>query len=535
MKKSIYLNMVYLSCGTLLLIFILLIIGFRGFFTTYMKSVLINESDLMIQYLSTQENKLDALYKIYSPHTRITVIDTTGEVLFDNIADIKTLDNHLNRPEIIKALKYGQGSSSRISKSLNADTFYYAISLPDGFIIRLSKSRYMTMSTMFAILPMFVILFILCLIVSKTISNKLMNDLESGNSEYLELKPLTYKLKTQGQQLSSQAQFMQNTLENIRLSAEYMQEGLILLDKDLKVQLANNVCINIFNNLNWNYQDKHILEFTRNIDIIEAIELAIKIGTTRLTLEALGRVYEVIVTRSVKDDYLTGIIALFIDNTDKIRGEQIIREFSSNVSHELRTPLTSISGFAELIANNMVATDDIPTFADKICQETSHLLIMIDNILKICCIDEENIEFETFDVFSLIKDVAKMLNPENVYINVQGSTQNIFANRSLIRELLINLLSNSIKYNQNLSDINVVLSEYNCKCVIEVIDHGIGISNQNLERIFERFYRTDKSRNKKIPGTGLGLSIVKSIVDIHSGEIAVESTPSLGTTIRVII
>lgn len=535
MKKSIYRHMVYLSCGTLLLVFILLIIGFRGFFTTYMKSVLINESDLILQYLSTQENKLDTLQKIYSPHTRITVINLNGDVVFDNIADITTLDNHSNRPEVKKALKYGQGTSSRISKSINTDTFYYAIMLPEKFILRLAKNRYMTANTVFTILPVFIILFILCLVVSRAISKRLTDDLESGNSEYLELKPLTYKLKTQGQQLSSQAQFMQNTLENIRLSAEYMQEGLILLDNELKVQLANNVCINIFNNHNWNYSDKHILEFTRDLDIVNAIELATKIGTTRLSLEALNRVYEVIVTRSVKDNFLTGIIILFIDNTDKIRGEQIIREFSSNVSHELKTPLTSISGFAELIANNMVATDDIPTFADKICKETAHLLVMIDNILKICCIDEDNIEFETFDVFLLAKDVSKMLNTENISINIQGDSINIFANRSLIRELLTNLLSNSIKYNKNFSDINVVLSQYNSKCVIEVIDQGIGISEQDIERIFERFYRTDKSRNKKIPGTGLGLSIVKSIVDIHSGEITVESTPSLGTTIRVII
>lgn len=527
--------MVSLSCGTLLLIFILLIMGFRGFFTTYMESVLINESDLMLQYLSTQDNKLQTLNKIYSPHTRITVIAFNGEVLFDNIADVVALDNHLDRPEVKKALKNGQGSSSRVSKSLNSDTFYYAITVPDEFILRLSKNRYMTINTVFSILPLFVILFLLCIVVSRTISKKLMDDLENGNNEYLELKPLTYKLKTQGQQLSSQAQFMQHTLENIRLSAEYMQEGLILLNKDLKVELANNVCINIFNNNNWNYRDKHILEFTRNLDIFDAIELATQTGTTRLTLEALSRVYEVIVTRSVKDDFLTGIIILFIDNTDKIRGEQIIREFSSNVSHELRTPLTAISGFAELIANNMVSTDDIPTFADKICQETSHLLVMIDNILKLCCMDEESIEFETFDVCCLAKDVAKMLSSSNVSINVEGEAVNIFANRSLIKELLVNLLSNSLKYNKDHSEIKVVLSEYNGKSVIEVIDYGIGISKQDLTRIFERFYRTDKSRNKQIPGTGLGLSIVKSIVDIHSGEITVDSTPTVGTTIRVII
>ena len=328
-----------------------------------------------------------------------------------------------------------------------------------------------------------------------------------------------------------------NTISAI---TENMQEGLLILDNNGVILSVNKSASNLFHTKSRNYEGRNILEFTRNVSLSMGIKKAMLGRNNDFTIEVNDKTIQVFVNPVFNNSEVTGIIALFLDITEKTNTDKMRREFSANVSHELKTPLTTISGYAEMISNDMVKDSDIKNIATKIGDESERLLNLIEDIIKLSQLDEGLIKenFKSFDIKTLAEDIVKRLEfsalEKNITISLSCDKHIISANFNMISDLLFNLIDNAIKYNRDYGNVNISIENLENKTKIIVSDTGIGIEKDELNRVFERFYRVDKSRSQKIKGTGLGLSIVKHVVEYHNGTINIESEPNAQTKIIVI-
>lgn len=480
---------------------------------------------------------------------RVTLISDNGEVTFDNYANPELLDNHLNRPEVAAAMSSGYGESERFSDTLMEKTYYYAMKLTDGNILRLAVTTASIYSMMIKYLPILVISLILVLIISffmaRVFTNRVLapiNRISLNDDEidtYDELSPFIREIERQKQKINEQLVSLENRANTINAITGNMKEGLILTDKDGIILSANISAKQILHENDMT--DKNIIEICRYIDLLQKMKQCLFGENTEMVFEKDGKTYNIYFSPVLDDGKVSGAVVLFLDITEKRKAEKQRREFSANVSHELKTPLTTISALSEMIENRMVKDEDVGDFISKISAQTGRLISIVDDIIKLSEFDEGNIvrEFTRFDLLKLVESSAAALNDKasskNVSLSVTGKKIILNANECMFDELLYNLIDNGIKYNKDGGKVEINICKDGDYCKITVTDTGIGIPAEQLDRVFERFYRVDNSRSKKTGGTGLGLSIVKHIAEHHNGKVEIKSEVNFGTVVECLI
>jgi two-component system phosphate regulon sensor histidine kinase PhoR len=494
-------------------------------------------------YNSDSEIDLSKYYGIGD--FRVTLIKSDGSVVSDSVdTDVNSMPNHSDRPEFEQAIKDGNGSSHRMSETLNKITYYYAEKTADGSVIRVAKTIDSIYGIFLFVIPSILIImigvFVVCTILAKRSTKKIIEPIkemaDNGNgSPYDELLPLSQKIASQQRQIKRQMRRLQFEKDKISTLIENMAEGFILIDVDKKVLMSNYSASKLLGADDDGVTDKTLIAFSRNEVLNDCVDKALSGESKNGDTTVKGRALQIITNPVYSNGEKNGAICLIIDVSAKKKAEKMRREFTANVTHELKTPLTSISGYAEIIASGLVKPDDIPNFANKIHKESGRLLSLISDIMELSQLDEKfsDEEFVPVDLAGVAAEVAEDLrsNAEKhgITITVDTKTAVINGNRNQIYELIYNLCDNAIRYNRENGSVKIITGDDNEHPFVKVADTGIGIPEKHHKRVFERFYRVDKSRSKETGGTGLGLAIVKHITERHGGEIFLESSEQ-GTT-----
>lgn len=494
-----------------------------------------------------EQQGVDYLKNIKDKSARITYIDQDGTVLFDNEADVSEMKNHSDRTEFQKAEKYGAGESSRYSDTLSEKTIYYALRLKDGTVLRVSGTQDSVLALVenliFPLCGLLCLMLILSGIMASAISKRIVKpinelDLESPeeNQIYEELSPLLSKIHRQNREIQNQLELAKQQQEEFSLITENMQEGLIVIDKYTRILSANSSAWNLFH-MDRVCQGESVYCLDREEEFRHAIEQVLSGEHTELVLKLNGSDIQLIANPVIRDKKTEGAVVLLVNVTEKLERESLRREFSANVSHELKTPLTSISGFAEIMQGGLVKNEDIPKFAGRIYKESQRLLQLVEDVIQISQLDEEKTSYiwEPVDVYMVCKNAFDSLKEKaqrmNVHLYICGGSMKMEAVRTLLEEAVYNICDNAIKYNRDDGNVSIFLTQTAREIQIVVKDTGMGIPKEDQDRVFERFYRVDKSHSKEIGGTGLGLSIVKHAVGALKGSVILRSEEGNGTEI----
>ena len=478
---------------------------------------------------------------------RLTWIGEDGTVRYDSQSG--TTENHLEREEVIEALSEGYGESTRYSSTLMERSFYAAQRLPDGTVLRLSISQHSILTLLLGmvqpILMVFVVAAVLSVLLAVRISRKIiapLNDLDLdhplNNQEYDEISPLLRRIDKQQTQLQAQAAVLRQKQNELSTIVGSMNEGMILLNQEEKVLSINPAAMTLLDATE-QCVGADMLTVSRNLDLQELLEQALRGQPAALTTTLQGRIYQIDANPVRSEGQIAGAALFFFDITEQSRAEQLRREFTANVSHELKTPLHAISGYAELLHHGMVKPEDIQPFAGKIYGETQRLIRLVEDIISLSHLDEGagDMQWEETDLYALAEDTARSLTPEaeaaQVALELTGQPAVFRGIPQLLHSILYNLCDNAIKYNRPGGHVSVDVQNEAGSVVLTVTDTGIGIAPEHQARIFERFYRVDKSHSKEVGGTGLGLSIVKHAAKIHGAAISVQSAHQVGTTVTV--
>lgn len=554
MNKRIYRSLIFIAFLTLILSTIVsLFVNYKF----YEKSSIDNMSNLtntIKEDLENTDDRIEYLERVsrINSKIRISYFDQGANPIFDSKADVKTMENHGNRKEIINANSSIEKKATRYSETLSTDSVYIAYRLSDGSYIRLASPINTIAGSFFKILPINLILavfiFIIAMFISKNSTKKILEPLNKSSSdpesvdlsEIPEISPFVREITAQKDIIAKHLEQIKIERDTIGLILENMREGLLILDSEKNILVINKKATEFLSsNLNssMGLNDKNILYVTREEKLIDSIENSYKGKSYSDSIEVGDKIIKYYVNPVYIGDEISGSIVLLIDETKRQRLEKIREEFSANVSHELKTPLTSICGFAELLKNDMVAVDDQKEIINSIYSESNRLLDLIDEIIRISSLESSvTVKKEDVNLREIADELAYQFRDKaekkNVRIIVNGN-EKLMANNTMMWELLSNLLDNAIKYNKEDGSVKIDMSRDNDNVILSVEDTGIGIDNKDLDRVFERFYRVDKSRSKKSGGTGLGLSIVKHIIKNHDGNLKVESELGKGTKITV--
>lgn len=485
-----------------------------------------------------------------SEELRITWIDKDGKVLFDNKTDASSMENHLEREEVRQAVENGYGKSARYSETLTEKSLYSAKKLSDGSIVRLSVSQYSVLTLFLGMLRPVLIIALLAVVLALLLAyrlsknivtplNKLNLDSPLSNKVYEELSPLLKRMDAQQRQLKHQSEELKRKREEFETATENMSEGLIILNEKGVILSINRAAAKMLG-LSEDSVGKDIFSEKTSVNLKEPTQIALS-GKNKEEVFALRDGNCQLLANPVSTDgKVTGAALLVLDVTEKERAEQMRREFTANVSHELKTPLQTISGYAELLANGMVADKDKTAFSEKIYAEAQRMIRLIEDIIKLSNLDEGAVELtrETVDLYVTVENTVRSLLPAakkaNVTLSLNGENAEIYGIPQLLTAVVYNLCDNAIKYNKDGGTVFVSVKNNAENIVLSVRDTGIGIPKEQQERIFERFYRVDKSHSKEVGGTGLGLSIVKHAAKLHDAKITLESEVGKGTGITVI-
>lgn len=489
---------------------------------------------------------------LHAQNCRVTWIAADGTVKYDNRSNPKTMENHADRQEVREAMENDSGTSVRRSSTLSEHTMYYAKRLSDGTVLRLSMSQRSVLFLMGGMLSPLVFIFLAaCLlagVLSYRVSKKIVKPLSKIDLKhpeqvetYDELSPFLQRIAAQNREIDARMAEIRKQQQEFSMITENMSEGLFVVDRNYQILSYNKSAMQIFG-MDPRQEHENLLAVNRSEGFRNAVDSALKGRHTQENLELNGRVYQIIANAVCQPDFaedMVGAVILVLDVTEKEAQEQYRREFTANVSHELKTPLTSISGIAEIIRNGIVKPEDIPHFAGKIYDESQRLIALIGDIIKLSRLDENQVpmERETVDMLEMARDVVQQLSSvarkSGVTLVANGTHGQVQGVRQVLGEMVYNLCENAMKYNRAGGRVWVDVQQVADHVVLRVKDTGIGIPAAEQGRIFERFYRVDKSHSKAVGGTGLGLSIVKHGAALHHATISVSSEPEQGTEITL--
>ena len=502
------------------------------------------KDELSLAVTGTEQYGNAFLENVEADRFRVTWIDTDGTVLFDTQVDQTAMENHADREEIREAFEAGSGSAVRNSSTLTEQTYYEAQRLTDGTVLRISTNQASAWALMMDLLWPIILIAVLAIGLSLILARRMaknivepMNNLDLerplSNNTYEELSPLLRRINQQHLQIDAQMRKLQRKTDEFIQITSHMQEGLVVLDKETHIRSINSAAIKIFGTEE-SCVGSSFFQVNRSNPLRQTLNDALDRGRGSIVQELEGRIYRFDMSSIQSDGNLLGAVILAVDVTESQNAEQLRREFSANVSHELKTPLQGIIGSAELLESGMVKEEDTPRFVGHIRKEASRLVSLIEDIIRLSQLDEgAQLPAETVNILELAEEVKMILQPsaekKNVSISISGNGFSVVGVRRMLHEIIYNLCDNAIKYNIPGGSITLK-AENNC---LVVSDTGIGIPPEHKDRIFERFYRVDKSHSKASGGTGLGLSIVKHAVAYHNAEISLESTPGKGTTITI--
>lgn len=496
---------------------------------------------------------MDYLKNLNENDCRITWIAADGTVLYDNQFDASQMENHKNREEVKQAMEGSAGTSFRQSTTVSERTMYYAKRMQDHTVLRLSVSQSSVLFLLGGMLsPICFILLAACIlsgVLSYRVSKKIvhpLSELDLKHPEqvetYDELSPFLQRIAAQNREIEHRVRELKKQQQEFSMITENMSEGLFVIDRNYQILSYNKSAVQIFSIENEPI-GQNLLAVNRSQEFREAVDSALQGRNTQKNLTLNGRVYQIIANSVCSPDSeqeLVGAVLLVLDITEKEEQERYRREFTANVSHELKTPLTSISGIAEIIRNGIVRPEDIPHFAGKIYDESQRLITLIGDIIKLSQLDEDQVplERESVDLLEISRDVVQQLSSvakkNGVSLVAGGTHGSVYGVRQVLSEMVYNLCENAVKYNQKGGRVSVDVKQSDAAITLTVKDTGIGIPKAEQSRVFERFYRVDKSHSKAVGGTGLGLSIVKHGAALHHAVIELNSEVGEGTEIKLI-
>ena len=527
---------------------LLLIMGFLyGYFSDVQKTQLQMQTELAAHGVNLDgESYFEGLE---ADDYRVTWISADGTVLYDNYGDENSMENHLKREEVREAFQYGFGESERKSATLEERALYAAQKLEDGSVIRLSIVQSSILTLILGMLQPICVVFSIALVLSLTLAyrlskniveplNKLNLDEPLKNENYAELAPLLRRIAWQQKELSKKSSELQNRQNEFETVTDSMNEGLVLMNCKGTILSINEAAGRL---LDTGHESvgKNILTINRNMELQEILSKALAGETAQKVVAINEGYYQIEASPVIADGAISGMALLIFNVTERENAEQMRREFTANVSHELKTPLHTISGYAELMKAGIVKSDDVPNFAGKIYTEAQRLSQLVEDILNLSHLDEgaEGMSRMDVDLYTLCEATIKSLESEakgaDVSLSISGENGVINGIPQLLASIVYNLCDNAIKYNKEGGRVDVTVDDKDSEVIVSVKDTGIGIPQEHLDRIFERFYRVDKSHSKEVGGTGLGLSIVKHAVKIHDAKVDVTSMVGEGTTVTV--
>ncbi|MBQ3510501.1 MAG: PAS domain S-box protein [Peptococcaceae bacterium] len=552
MKKRLFQSMSLLSILAIALTTLMQGVFFSGELYDAMKHQLIHEAVCMAEAMDGKDSSYLEKVSQQNLETRITLIDEDGTVLFDSQVENQTqIENHNERPEVVEARENGSGDDVRDSVTVGKKTVYYALLLDDGQVLRVAHPMDNLWQNILNTLPQVflfaAVLLVLALLLVRWLVQKIvvpinMLDLEQplDTHMYDELSPLLHRISRQNTQIQNQLKELEERQQEFATLTRNMDEGLVIVNGEGYILSINKRAVEIFGLSDDDYTDRHILVVNRNMELQQMIEEGLQGHQREMVMELDGRSYQIMSNPIyVSGNDVQGLVLLLLDVTEKQQQEQLRREFTANVSHELRTPLTAISGYAEIMAQGLVPAENMKPFAEKIYKEANRMITLIADIIQLSQLDENSGQFTREPVImgDLLDEVVQRLQPlaqqKSVTLTAYVEPVTVPGVRQVLQEILYNLCENAIKYNREGGSVKASVVQIGQHAVIKIVDNGIGIPLEEQPRVFERFYRVDKSHSRIIGGTGLGLSIVKHGVQLHHGEIELESQPGRGTTVTV--
>lgn len=547
MTKRIFRTVFVVAISIFIASAVLFMTVLHDYFSGIQQNQLRMQIDLASQ--GVEDEGLDYLKNLNIKDYRVTWIGTDGKVLYDSISEADEMENHFEREEVKEALSEGYGASSRYSSTLTQRYLYGAKRLPDGTVIRLSVTQnsllILTLGMLQPIMIIFVIAIILSAFLASRLSKKIVKPLNElnldkplDNNGYDELSPLLRRIDTQQKEISRQSEELKQRQNELEVMTSAMSEGIILLNNRGIVLSINKAAAKLFGT-DCFCIGEDIVSINRSLELAQLLNKAKNGEHSERVVELGCGQYQMMASPVISNNIVSGIVLLILDVTEKEKAEQLRREFTANVSHELKTPLHTISGSAELLVNGMVKSEDIPIFLKRIYSEAQRMIQLVEDIIRLSHLDEgaEDMKWDMVDLYAVAEETINSLADEaennGIKFELYGATVLINGIRQLLQEITYNLCDNAIKYNRKGGLVSVEIKNENEFAILTITDTGIGIPAEHQERIFERFYRVDKSHSKEIGGTGLGLSIVKHAAKLHNAEIELHSIVNKGTEITI--
>lgn len=547
MTRRIFRTVFFVAVGVFLASVALFMTVLYDYFSAVGQNQLKMQTELAAQ--GVQHEGSGYFEALETKNYRITWIGTDGKVLYDSASDADEMENHFEREEVKEALAEGYGQSARYSSTLTERYLYSAKRLPDGTVIRMSVTQnsllVLTLGMLQPIFVIFAVVIVLSVILASRLSKKIVKPLNElnldeplNNENYDELSPLLRRIDSQQKEIKRQKRKLERKQSEFDAVIKEMSEGIVLLNSKGVILALNRAAAELLEADTFD-AGKDILTVNRRPELTELLRKAQSGEHSEAVMDFKSGIYQLSASPVVSDGKVIGTVLLMFDATEKERNEQIRREFTANVSHELKTPLHAILGSAELMTNGMVKAEDIPAFSGRIYTETQRMIRLVEDILKLSHLDEGagDMKREETDLLCIADSVVQSLKPEaeisGVTIELGGEKSVIQGIPQLLESIVYNLCDNAIKYNRRGGSVSVEVKNENEFAVLTVADTGIGIPAEHQQRIFERFYRVDKSHSKEIGGTGLGLSIVKHAARLHGAEIDLKSVVDAGTTVTM--
>ena len=546
MTKKIFRN----SVAVALWVFLLSVVLFMGMLYQYFSDRIAGELAAEAQLVArgVETTGMDYLNGISTP-SRITWVDKDGTVLYDSRVDAVPMENHGDREEIREAMLGTKGTAQRVSSTLSQQTIYVAQRLEDGTVIRLAGEQRTVVTLLLSMVQPILIILIITVIFAAVLASSLARkiirpivelDLEhpEEGEVYDELSPLLTRIRRQNNTIQSQVELLRQRRQEFTALTENMSEGFLLLDQKGRVLSHNAGALRLLGAVSPE-EEASVLVLDRSEPFQHLVDQVLDGRRCQGRLERGGRTIQVLADPVLREGKTAGAVLVLLDITEREQGEQLRREFTANVSHELKTPLTAISGMAEIIRDGIVKPEDVAGFAGDIYKESQRLIQLVEDIIHLSRLDEgeAGLERQNVDLLETARRVTERLIPmakqAGVELKVEGEDCVICAVPSVVEEMVYNLCDNAIKYNRPGGEARVSVTRGEEGTVLAVSDTGIGIPAGEQERVFERFYRVDKSHSKEIGGTGLGLSIVKHGAALHNARVALESAAGQGTTVRL--